>query len=68
VSGSSRGSRRPAPELIGLFLVYAATAGLALWQASRHPTPTIFTDELEMTQLARSIADTGRATLRSPPT
>jgi hypothetical protein len=67
VSGSSRRSRRPAPELIGLFLVYAATAGLALWQASRHPTPTIFTDELEMTQLARSIADTGRGTLRGQP-
>jgi hypothetical protein len=67
VSGPGRRSRRPAPELIGLFLIYAATAGLALWQASRHLTPSIFTDEIEMTQLARSIADTGVATLRGQP-
>ena len=40
------------------------TAGLALWQASNHPSPTIFTDEIEMTQLARSFAATGHATLR----
>jgi hypothetical protein len=59
--------RRLAPELIGLFLVYAATVGLALWQASEHPTPTIFSDELEMTQLARSIAATGHGTLRGLP-
>ena len=47
-----------------LLTVYAATAGLALWQASNHPSPTIFTDEIEMTQLARSLAETGHATLR----
>jgi hypothetical protein len=52
------------PEWIILFLLYAGTSALAIWQASRHPTPTIFSDELEMTQLARSLADTGHATLR----
>lgn len=57
-------SRLPSPRIIGLFLVFAASAGLALWQASKHLSPTIFTDELEMTTLSRSIADTGTATLR----
>ena len=59
--------RRSASEIVGLFLIFAATAGVALWQASNHLSPTIFTDELEMTQLARSIADTGHATLRGEP-
>ena len=67
VSTSSTSPRRPTLELIGLFLVYGATAALALWQGTQHPTPTIFTDELEMTQLARSLAETGHATLRGLP-
>ena len=46
-----RRAGRPSPEIVGLFLIFAATAGLALWQASNHLSPTIFTDELEMTQL-----------------
>ena len=50
-------------QIIGLFLIFAATAGFAIWQASNQPTPTIFTDEIEMTQLARSIIDTGHASL-----
>ena len=56
--------RRVKPEWILLLLLYAGTAALAIWQTHRHPTPTIFSDELEMTQLARSLADTGHATLR----
>ena len=59
----SRSARLPPFQIVGLFLVFAATAGLALWQASNHLSPTIFTDELEMTKLARSIADTGHAEL-----
>ena len=67
MSAPNRRARRPASTLIGLILVYAGTAALAIWQASTHPSPTIFTDEIEMTQLARSIADTGHATLRGMP-
>lgn len=59
-----RSSGQPAGPVIGLFLIFAATAALALWQASNHLSPTIFTDEIEMTQQARSLADTGHATLR----
>lgn len=60
----SRSVRHPPFEIVGLFLVFAAAAGLALWQASNHLSPTIFTDELEMTSLSRSIAATGHAALR----
>jgi hypothetical protein len=43
-----------------LVLVYA-------WQAWLVTTPTIFPDEIEYTHLARSVADTGSATLRGEP-
>jgi hypothetical protein len=43
-----------------LCLVYAAES----WG---HVTPWLFTDELEMTQLARSIAETGEAARRGDP-
>ena len=58
---------RLAPPVIALFLIFAATAGLAVWQASNHLTPTIFSDEAEMTQMSRSIAATGHPTLRGLP-
>ena len=61
---ANRASRRPPVELVGLFLIFAASAGLSLWQASNHLTPTIFTDELEMTTLSRSIAETGHGFLQ----
>jgi hypothetical protein len=38
--------------------------GLLLWQAAIRKTPTIFTDELEWSQLSRSIAATGHAARR----
>ncbi len=63
-SAAAGASRRLPLHILGLVIVFAASAGLVLWQASRHLSPTIFTDELEMTTLSRSIADTGRATLR----
>ena len=34
------------------------------WQAWRRGTPTLFSDEIEFTQLSRSIAETGKAALR----
>ena len=42
-------------------VAYLVLAALYAWQASQHETPTIFTDELEFTQISRSIAETGTA-------
>jgi hypothetical protein len=52
---------------VPLLVVYFALAALYAWQASRRPVPTIFTDELELTQLARAIADTGEPARRGVP-
>lgn len=60
-------SARPRPTdrvrfevLVPLLGAYLLLAALYLWQAWRRETPTIFTDELEWTQLSRSVAETGQ--------
>jgi hypothetical protein len=71
----ARTTRRPAgPDLLArlqsalpLLIVYFALAALYAWQASRRPVPSIFTDELELTQLSRSISETGEAARRGDP-
>ena len=50
-----------------LLVVYFALAALYAWQASRHPVPTLFSDEIELTWLSRSISETGEATRRGDP-
>ena len=47
------------PTLVALVGAYIVLAAIYAWQASRHLTPTIFTDELEFAQISRAIADTG---------
>ena len=47
------------PTWLALVGAYLLLCCLFLWQAWRRETPTIFTDELELTQLSRSIAETG---------
>ena len=39
--------------MIGLWL---ALTTLYFWQASNHPTPWLFSDEIEYTEIARAIA------------
>ena len=34
-------------------------ASLYVWQASKHPTPWLFSDEIEYAQISRAIAETG---------
>jgi hypothetical protein len=58
-----RGSSR-LDTLIPLLFAYCALAALYVWQAWRRETPTIFTDELELTQISRAIADTGEPARR----
>ena len=63
----SAGSRRRLPELetlLPLLAAYFLLATLYVWQAWRRDTPTLFSDEIEFTQISRSIAETGRAALR----
>jgi len=50
-----------------LLLPYLVLSILYGWQASRHGTPWIFSDELEFTQLARSVAETGELARRGEP-
>jgi hypothetical protein len=52
---------------IPLLSVYCGLAALYAWQASRHPVPTIFSDEIELTWIARSIAESGEPTRRGDP-
>jgi hypothetical protein len=52
---------------IPLLVVYFALAALYAWQASERPVPTIFTDESELGQLSRSIAETGDPARRGIP-
>jgi hypothetical protein len=44
-----------------------AILSLLFWQAAIRKTPTIFTDELEWSQLSRAIAATGHAARRGEP-
>lgn len=50
--------------LVGAYLLLAT---LYSWQAWRRETPTIFSDELELTQISRAIADTGEPGRRGDP-
>jgi hypothetical protein len=62
-----RPSRLPLETLVPLFAAYCALAALYAWQAWRRETPTIFTDELELTQISRAIADSGEPARRGEP-
>jgi hypothetical protein len=48
--------------LVGIFGV---VAGVLVWQAIERHAPTIFTDELELTQISRAIADHGHPQRRT---
>ncbi len=53
-----------AAPLIGAYLLLST---LYAWQAWRRETPTIFSDELETTQISRAIAEAGHAARRGEP-
>jgi hypothetical protein len=74
MSPRSQSGGEPRPDFLARFqaavpilVVYFGLAALYAWQASRRPVPTIFTDELELTQLARAIAETGEPARRGVP-
>jgi hypothetical protein len=47
-----------------LLFSFLVIASLYVWQASKHPTPWLFSDEIEYAQISRAIADTGRPARR----
>ena len=53
-----------AVPLVSLYLWLSVAYGVEAWKRA---TPWLFTDELELTQLSRSIAATGRAARRGEP-
>jgi hypothetical protein len=74
VSEKRHAGGQPRPDFLARFLsavpllaLYFAFAALYAWQASRKVAPTLFTDELELTQLARAIAHTGEPARRGVP-
>ena len=63
-------SRRPLDRAVAalpLVLAYLLLCCLYAWQATQRDSPTIFTDELELGQISRAIADTGEAARRGVP-
>jgi hypothetical protein len=67
VAGGVSASRARVDRLMPLVGAYLLLATVYAWQAWRRETPTIFTDELETTQISRAIADTGHAMRRGEP-
>jgi hypothetical protein len=67
VAGGLSETRVRVERLIPLVGAYLLLATFYAWQAWRRETPTIFTDELETTQISRAIADTGHAMRRGEP-
>ena len=53
--------------LLPLFAAYLLLAAYFGWHAAGHDSPWLFTDEVEHTQISRSIADTGEAARRGEP-
>ena len=70
---SERAPRRGLPAGPGatfscpLLAAYFAFSAFYVWQAWRRETPSIFTDELELTQISRAIAHTGHPARREVP-
>jgi hypothetical protein len=50
-----------------LLSVFFWLGAVYAWQAWRHGSPWLFTDELQLTQLSRGIAETGHAARRGEP-
>lgn len=47
-----------------LLFSFLAVASLYVWQASKHPTPWLFSDEIEYAQISRAISETGKPARR----
>jgi Dolichyl-phosphate-mannose-protein mannosyltransferase len=61
------GGWRPSETTLALLGAYFLLVTLYAWQAWRRETPTIFTDELELTQISRAISEVGHPARRGEP-
>ena len=65
---TSAAPRTPLGErLLGaapILLAFLTVSSLYVWQASRHPTPWLFSDEIEYAQISRAIAESGKPARR----
>ena len=52
---------------IPLATVFVALLAVYAWEASRHASPWLFTDELELSQISRAIQATGHGARRGEP-
>jgi hypothetical protein len=50
-----------------LVTVFVALLALYAWEAARHASPWVFTDELELSQISRAIEATGHGARRGEP-
>ena len=66
-ASASSDTRARVEGVVPLVGAYLLLATLFAWQAWRRETPTIFSDELETTQISRAIAETGHAARRGEP-
>ena len=66
-AGARSDARARVEGLLPLVGAYLLLATLFAWQAWRRETPTIFSDELETTQISRAIAETGQGARRGEP-
>ena len=67
-SGESRERlTTPGAARLLLAIAYLGLAALYAWQASKRPSPSIFSDEIEFTQISRGIAEDGTPSRRGEP-
>jgi hypothetical protein len=68
-AATSRPPERLTPGAVKLVLgfAYLCAAALYAWQASNRVSPTIFSDEIEFTQISRGIAEDGVPSRRGEP-
>ncbi len=66
---AARRAERVTPGLARLVLAFAylCLAALYAWQASKRVSPSIFSDEIEFTQISRAIAEDGVPSQRGQP-
>jgi hypothetical protein len=60
--GETRATETRVDRLLALwplFFAFLVVSALYVWQASKHPTAWLFSDEIEYAQISRAIAETG---------